>query len=169
MKMRKKTITQVAIVSLILLNLVSCSFNKDSRLSEKDISRLQKEGYVWDKGQDELLKPIYETKYKLESLKLLEAIEGGGGFLMFSIGEKPMYQFYYMEDDGGVKLGKIPASDKKTTVYYTSETPHIETLQYIEGINRLNGRKTKHYTDDGVQYLVFVPKDSIINAKESLN
>lgn len=93
-------------------------------------------------------------------------VSGGGGFLVYhvygSINENPIYTYYYRLEDGGIKLGQIPANS--TTIYYieNTEKPYIEVTT-ITSCNGYDKRTGEHHLIDSSSptYKLFVPEGSI--------
>lgn len=74
------------------------------------------------------------------------------------------YNYYYMSEDGGIKLGTIPAED--TTIYYieSDEEPYLETIVTTKyEINNNNNPPTREKLGETATYNLFIPEGSITN------
>ena len=99
---------------------------------------------------------------------MVEGNISGGGFLVYhisgSINENPVYRYYYQLEDGGIKLGQIPAN--LTTIYYigSNETPYIEasTTRPCYGYYPKTGKHALSNEYSSTIYKLYVPEGSIL-------
>ena len=96
----------------------------------------------------------------------VNGIISGGGCIVWhisgSVSETPVYRYYYQLDDGGLKLGEIPASS--TTIYYIEDgkIPYIEVVTSTK-CDGYNPEADSHLLSDSTTtYKLYVPEGSIL-------
>lgn len=88
-------------------------------------------------------------------------------FVQASLAEHSEYKYYYQLEDGGIKLGTIPADS--TTLYYIEddEEPYLETITTSTyTINNNTNPPTREYEEVKTTYKLYVPKGSITTTYE---
>ncbi len=92
-----------------------------------------------------------------------------GNILHFhgSVSEESVYQYYYQLEDGGIKLGTIPA--ESTTIYFVEagEEAYLETVITTKyWMNNNNSPATRCHETSETTYKLYVPEGSIVNVYE---
>lgn len=106
--------------------------------------------------------------WELQSLSDNSQISGKGAGTLFyvyvSIDTNEVYSFYYKQDDGGFKRGKVEAD--KTTIYEINCTPHVvEYTTYTKNKmnNFLRAILAFGYGESNQQtYEIYTPKGTIL-------
>ena len=94
-------------------------------------------------------------------------MSGGIFYVQASVSEKSEYHYYYQQEDGGIKLGTIPADD--TTIYYVEEgeNAYLQTIvetTYTWDYN--NDPATIWDETSETTYKLYVPEGSITSVYE---
>lgn len=123
---------------------------------------------MYDKNVEEY-EEISSTKsctliYANDTSSITGNIHGTRRYVYGSISEKPEYKYYYMLEDGSIKLGSIPADD--TTIYYikSGEEPYLETIVTTR-YEVDNNKKPATCQEIGktTTYRLYIPEGSITN------
>lgn len=114
---------------------------------------------------------ITVTKTSILCAKDNSVISGGmsGGifYVQASVSEKSEYHYYYQQEDGGIKLGTIPADD--TTIYYVGEDEgtYLETtVETTYTLNYNNNPATILDETSETTYKLYVPEGSVTSVYE---
>ena len=114
---------------------------------------------------------ITVTKTSILCAKDNSVISGGmsGGifYVQASVSEKSEYHYYYQQEDGGIKLGTIPADD--TTIYYVGEDEgaYLETtVETRYTLNYNNNPATIWDETSETTYKLYVPEGSVTSVYE---
>lgn len=145
------------IAAIVVFTITACS----DGLNEAELTIYRENGYDIVDGR--LEKDIYEPTYELVSLVASKDINGKTFLTFGSIDSEPVYYFYYKTEDGGYKVGSIPADSDRTTVFYIEdgETPHIDVAERISVVHEDGHLSYDHYTKNWIKYNVYVPNGSI--------
>jgi len=131
-------------------------------------------GVIWVWNYESPYVDCNDEHVEISTIEIMSATDGtmvqgnisGGGFLVYhisgSINESPVYRYYYQLEDGGIKLGQIPAD--LTTIYFVEngETPYIEVIKssLCNAYNTKTGEHTLRSTS--TTYKLYVPEGSIL-------
>lgn len=110
-------------------------------------------------------------KYTLVSAKDGSSINGNMNcYIMYSNGtlsERPVYKYYYKIEDGGIRMGTIPADS--TTIYFLKdgEEPYLEKILTTSyAINNNDNPPTRYWETTTTTYKLYVPESAVTNAYE---
>lgn len=94
------------------------------------------------------------------------SMSGGIFYVQASVSEKSEYHYYYQQEDGGIKLGTIPADD--TTIYYLDgKNAYLETTVTTTYYLDYNNNPASRWSEESViKYKLYVPEGSVTNVYE---
>lgn len=131
-------------------------------------------GVIWVCNNTSNYADCNDEHVEISTIEIMSATDGtmvqgnisGGGFWVYhisgSIDESPVYRYYYQLEDGGIKLGQIPAN--LTTIYFVEngKTPYIEVIK-ATACTGYNTETGVHYLGStSTNYKLNVPEGSIL-------
>ena len=115
-------------------------------------------GYETNSEMDETV----VERLELVNLQDNSQIGGYGGMYYVKIQTSEVFCYYYRLDNGGVKFGKVRASE--ATIYQGDYAPHIKTIEVIKKPYGMTVKQSKFWLFHKGEkfYEIYVPEGTVV-------